>query len=143
MEQQQTKTFEGWAIVELFGHSREAGYVTTEYFGTGALFRIEVPSLPAREETLARPQWIDGELADVGTKISRGSIEGRTRFIGPGAVYALNPCSKDSVFAAIERMSEREVKVIELVKRKQLNTALPGESDCEDGQDDANEEIAV
>jgi hypothetical protein len=31
MEQQ--ATFEGWAVVELFGHSREIGYVKTEYFG--------------------------------------------------------------------------------------------------------------
>ncbi len=32
----QTSKFEGWAVVELFGHSREAGYVTTDYFGSGA-----------------------------------------------------------------------------------------------------------
>jgi hypothetical protein len=119
--------FEGWAVVELFGHSREVGYVTTEDFGSGALFRVEVPSLPEREETLVRPQWIAAELADVGTKIKRGATEGRTRFIGPGAVYALNPCSKDAAFSALENMTEREIKVVELVKRKSLGTHLPGE----------------
>ena len=99
--------FEGWAVVELFGHLREAGYVTTEYFGTGALFRIEVPPLPEREETLARPGWIENDFCDVGTKISRGAVEGRTRFVGPSAIYALNPCSKDAAFQALWRISPR------------------------------------
>ena len=130
MEQPNNK-FEGWAVVELFGHSREAGFVTTEYFGSGALFRVEVPALPEREIVLTRPQWIDGQLAGVGSKISRGAVEGRTRFIGPSAVYALNPCSKDAAFTAIETMVSREVKLIELVKSKQLATSLPGEYEDE------------
>jgi hypothetical protein len=111
----------------LFGHAREAGYVTTEYFGAGALFRIEVPPLPEREVTLVRPEWIEGEMVGAGSKICRGAVEGRTRFIGPGAVYAMNPCSKDAAFSAIESMTRREVKIVELVKAKQLVSAPFGE----------------
>jgi len=134
--------FEGWAVVELFGHLREAGYVTTEYFGTGALFRIEVPPLPEREETLARPGWIENDFCDVGTKISRGAVEGRTRFVGPSAIYALNPCSKDAAFQALESMVQREIKIVELVKKKQLATTLPGEDegDYDDGDIPEDEE---
>jgi hypothetical protein len=132
----ETSKFEGWAVVELFGHAREAGYVTTEYFGAGALFRIEVPPLPEREVTLLRPEWVETngtqELVGAGSKISRGAVEGRTRFIGPGAVYAMNPCSKDAAFSAIESMTRREVKVVELVKARQLATTLPGEPDEEE-----------
>lgn len=127
MSEKEVSKFEGWAVVELFGHSREAGYVTTEYFGAGALFRIEVPPLPEREVTLIRPEWIGDELAGAGSKLTRGAVEGRTRFVGPGAVYAMNPCSKDAAFQAIESMTRREVKVVELVKSRQLTTALPGE----------------
>src|SRR5208282_2145498 len=130
---EQNSKFEGWAVVEMFGHMREAGYVTTEYFGSGALFRIEVPPLPEREVTLIRPEWIEADgtesLAGAGSKISRGAVEGRTRFIGPGAVYAMNPCSQDAAFAAIEAMTRREVKIVELVKAKQLATTLPGEDE--------------
>ncbi len=32
----ETSKFEGWAVVEMFGHSREVGYITTEYFDTKA-----------------------------------------------------------------------------------------------------------
>jgi hypothetical protein len=128
----QTSKFEGWAVVEMFGHSREVGYVTTEYFGAGALFRVEVPPLPEREVTLLRPEWVENEMLGAGSKIVRSAVEGRTRFIGPGAVYAMNPCSKDAAFQALESMSRREVKVVELVKAKQLATTLPGEDEYED-----------
>lgn len=122
----QTSKFEGWAVVELFGHSREAGYVTTDYFGSGALFRIEVPPLPKREVTLLRPEWINDVLVGAGSKIERGAVEGRTRFVGPSAIYALNPCTQDAAFMAIESMTRREVKVIDLVKPKQLATTTVG-----------------
>lgn len=74
--------FSGWAVIELFGHSTEVGMVTTEYFGTAAMWRVEVPA-------------VNGHPS-------------RTRFIGPGAVYALNPCSEE----AARRMLERTVMPI-------------------------------
>jgi len=52
---EQVAKFEGWAIVEMFGHGREIGYVTTQYFGSACLFQIDVPELPERERTLRRP----------------------------------------------------------------------------------------
>lgn len=134
-----TSKFEGWAVVELFGHSREAGYVTTEYFGSGALFRVEVPPLLEREVTLIRPEWIEGEMVGAGSKIARGAVEGRTRFIGPSAIYALNPCSKDAAFQAIESMSRREVKIVELVKAKQLASG-PDDDEYDDSNDDERDE---
>jgi len=41
--------FEGWAVVEIMGHNREIGFVTTEYFGGPALFRVDQPEFPERE----------------------------------------------------------------------------------------------
>ena len=134
MEEPNNK-FEGWAVIELFGHSRESGYVTTEYFGSGALFRVDVPELAEREETLTRPQWIDGQLAEIGSKIKRTGKAGRTRFIGPSAIYAMNPCSKDAAIRALEAMTPRDVQVIELVERKRLSGELPGEFEYEDDTD--------
>lgn len=139
-----TSKYEGWAVVEMFGHTREVGYVTTEYFGPTALLRIEVPPLLEREVTLLRPEWIDGELAGAGSKIARSAVPGRTRFVGPGAIYALNPCTQDAAFSALEAITQREVKVIELVKRAQLATTFPGEEDEEledSGMEDEEETI--
>jgi hypothetical protein len=137
----ETAKYDGWAVIEMFGHSREAGYVTTEYFGTGALFRVDVPELSEREVELTRPEWINGQLAGKGSKVLRSGVQGRTRFIGPGAVYAMNPCSQEAVMKVIEAMSQRDVKVVELVTEKQLVSTLPGEPDDEEDdpyEDDQN-----
>lgn len=139
---EQSAKFEGWAVIELFGHQREAGYVTTEYYGTGALFRVEVPSLTEREVTLDRPQWINDELVPVGSRVLREAMQGRTRFLGPGSVYALNPCSEEACRKAIEAMSERKVKVIELAKTRQLVSAPGDDSDPEEDSYYEDEESA-
>ena len=43
----ETKSFEGWAIVDVLGHQRYVGYVTTEAYGAAVLFRVDVPALEA------------------------------------------------------------------------------------------------
>jgi len=139
-----TNKFEGWAVVELFGHVREAGYVTTEYFGSGALFRVDVPELPAREVLLRRPEWIEGEHCGAGTKVARTAVSGRTRYIGPSAIYALNPCSQDAAFAALESMTQRETKVVELAPApKQLIPYDAGPLEEEDEEDDESGDYEV
>lgn len=55
MDQEQSK-FEGWAIVEMMGHRREIGYVTTEHYGAASLFRVDSPEVEEREYELKRPE---------------------------------------------------------------------------------------
>jgi hypothetical protein len=66
---------EGWAILDLFGHSHLAGHVSTCMVGTSALFRVDVP------EEQGQP--------------------GYTRFVGPGAIYSLTMVSEEVARAAI------------------------------------------
>jgi hypothetical protein len=65
-----------WALVELFGHQRIVGYVSEQTFGTGVLFRVDVPDLLK-----------DG-------KITR---KGFTRYFGLGSIYSITPISEDVV----------------------------------------------
>jgi len=140
MEAPQAK-FEGWAVIELFGHQREAGYVTTEYFGSGALFRVEVPALPEREIITDTPQWLNNELVPKNSRMARAAVAGRTRFLGPGSIYALNPCSEEACRKAIDAMSPRVVKVIELAKERQLvgATEEPEDYEYDDSSDNEKE----
>lgn len=138
MDQQQAK-FEGWAIVGLFGHQKEAGFVTTEYFGGSAMFRIDVPDLPEREWVIERPERGDNyELLPVGTRVKREGVPSRTRLVGPGAVYDMTPCTEDVCRKAIERGLSRPLIVLELPKDKQLTCGetlaqtLPGEESDEE-----------
>jgi hypothetical protein len=140
MENTQAK-FEGWAVVELFGHQRETGFVSTEYFGQAAMFRIDVPELPEREYELERPEYIGVQLAPKGTKVRRDAVPGRTRLVNPSALYALNPCSEEAARKAVESLVRRELSIISLPEGKQLTAAESQDfADPEDQYEDEEEE---
>lgn len=131
MDQAPQSKFEGWAIAELFGHQREVGFVTTEYFGPAALFRIDVPELLEREFVLKRPAMVDERWTAAGAKVKRQAVPARSRLIGPGAIYALNPCSEEAAKAAIEELSPRPLILIEAPKidYKVLPQTVPDDDD--------------
>lgn len=140
MESEQAK-FEGWALIELFGHAREAGYVTTVYFGPAAMFRVDVPEIPARQETADRPRWLDNKLCPVGTVVEAEAIPGRTRYVGPSAVYAMNPASEETVRAAAAKMVDRAVKIIAIpVPQLSTGDASPFEDQPHDFDDESSDD---
>lgn len=63
-----TAGFEGWAILELMGHRRLAGYVREQNVAGAGFIRIDVP----------------GDGADVATQL-----------YAPGALYCLTPTTED------------------------------------------------
>jgi hypothetical protein len=119
MNKEQTKaTFEGWAIVELFGHNQIAGYITdAAQFGT-SMMRVDVPAA--------------------------GDNPGYTKFFGGSAIYAITPTTQEIVKIAAERLDIRPVSTW-IVPEKESKKLLPQriEDDCfeqdyeqEDYQDD-------
>jgi hypothetical protein len=69
-----------WALVELFGHQRIVGYLSQQTFGTGVLFRVDVPDL----------------LKD-GKKLR----DGFTRYFGLSAIYSITPVDEATVRALL------------------------------------------
>jgi hypothetical protein len=65
-----------WALVELFGHQRIVGFLSQQSFGTGVLFRVDVPDLLK-----------DGEVLR----------EGFTRYFGLSAIYSITPVTEEIV----------------------------------------------
>ena len=134
MENEQAK-FTGWAIVEMMGHQREAGYVTTESYGQAVLFRVDVPELPERDYILERPAWdIDNIYLAAGSKVRRGSCGARSRLISPAAVYAINPCTEAAARKAIESSIVPRLLLLEAPKERQLAAGDTEEErplDCE------------
>lgn len=133
--------FEGWALIELFGHQREAGFVTTQYYGDKAMFQIDIPEIEAQQETIERPRWDDSRLLAAGTVIERASIPGRTRIVNPGAVYALNPATEQAVRVAISRNESRAVRVISIPTAPQLAAGheVPVSAGSIDEEDDGQD----
>lgn len=136
----QDAKFEGWALVELFGHGHEAGYVTTQHFGTACMFQVDVPEIPAHQETLTAPRWSEdgNRLLPVGAVIEREAVPGRTRMLGIGSIYSMNPATEDAVRVAISRSERRAIKVISIPEQ----AALPSPEVAEDFIDD-DEEVDV
>jgi hypothetical protein len=122
-EQSQTAVYEGWAIVEMMGHRREIGYVTTEHFGSASLFRVDSPEFEEREFELVRPQYVEGRFAPAGSKVKRQAIPAKSCLVGPGSVYALNPCTEETARKAIERSIDRPLILLSIPDRPQLETA--------------------
>src|SRR5271165_7158036 len=65
-----------WALVELFGHQRIVGFLSQQTFGTGVLFRVDVPDLLK-----------EGKILRVGF----------TRYFGLSAIYSITPVSEEVV----------------------------------------------
>jgi hypothetical protein len=132
--------FEGWAVVELFGHQREVGFVTTQVFGAAVLFRIDTPEIPDREFTLERPSYAnlpptnDGQKltrwCPIGSKVRREAVPAKTKLVGPSAIYAMTPCTEKTAMMAIERLIEPPLILLELAKTKP-DKMLPGETATE------------
>lgn len=65
-----------WALVELFGHQRIVGFLSQQSFGTGVLFRVDVPDLTSSGKVIR---------------------EGFTRYFGLSAIYSITPVSEEIV----------------------------------------------
>jgi hypothetical protein len=68
-----------WAIVELFGHQRIAGFMTEHVIAGQGFVRIDVPEVSKLPGRTSYP-------IEEG-----GSIAAHSKLFGPGAIYAINP----------------------------------------------------
>ena len=130
--------FEGWAVVEIMGHNREIGFVTTEYFGGPALFRVDQPEFPAREYELQKPQWIGETFCPKGTIVQRDALPGKTAYVGPASIFRLTPCTEETARQAIERLMPAPIKILSLAEEK-LVTAGTVREETTDPDDDDDE----
>lgn len=97
--------FEGWAIVELMGHRKLAGYVREVTVAGAAMLRLEIPSEPPV-----------------------------TQFYSAGAVYAITPTTEDIARRLASTHRPAPVHAYELPAPKPddrcRNCAGSGCSDC-------------
>jgi hypothetical protein len=138
--------FEGWAVVELMGHQREIGFVTTEAYGQAVLFRIDTPELPEREFELTAPEYTsEGDVSvwtPAGSKVKRHAVPARSRLVAPGSLYAINPCTEEAAITALERNVHRPLILVQVAPRKVLPPPEPkadedeDEFEFEDSEDD-------
>ena len=115
------QVFEGWAVVELFGHVRELGFVTTLYFGNQAMFQIESPSIPEREVILLDSAVFGNEWLPAKSVVVKSEIAAKSRIVGSGSVYAINPSTEAKVVAEIGGNGE----ISKLITKAEYAEELP------------------
>ncbi len=140
--------FDGWAIVDVLGHQRYVGYVTTEAYGQAVLFRVDVPALEARERVTKRPGTVGDRYVPAGTTVIEGAVDGYTKLIGSGSIYTLTPCTKEAALVALEAMQARPLMSASLPPERTIGAGefqaaldsiegdYEGDSDDDDDDDD-------
>lgn len=109
---------EGWAILELMGHRRLAGWVSEQAVAGAAFIRIDVPAEP------------DDPRAMYDTGEDSFAI---TQFYAPGALYCLTPSTKETVLAVARLNRPAPVSPWELPSPPPL---YGGPEDCDEVGDD-------
>lgn len=123
MFEEQTTKFEGWAVVEVFGHQRYAGFVTTQAFGQAVMFRVDVPPLEERERVTKSYEYIDGQNVPPGSTVKESAVQGYTKLFGVGAIYGITPCTQEAAVKAVAAMQSRKMQLVALAPDRALGSA--------------------
>ena len=131
-------TFEGFAILEIFGHQKYAGYVTTEYYGAACMFRCDVPPLPERERVTKSGCYVQGsgdfsQYAPAGSTVKEPATIGYTKSFGVGAIYSMTPCDKEACLAAVAELQPRPLMLVSLPVGKAIAAGSPADIPPETG----------
>jgi hypothetical protein len=114
MSEQDQATFDGWAILEIFGHQRYAGRVKTEAYGQSVFWRIDVPPLEPRERISTCYECIGNTSCPPGTIVQEKAVQGYSKLFGSGAIYCLTPCTQEAAMKAVEDMQARPLMAVKL-----------------------------
>lgn len=129
--------FDGWAILEIFGHQRYAGYVKTQVFGTASMFHLEVPPLEERTRVMKRAGSDGkGNWLLAGSTVKEESTPGYSKLFGVGAIYAITPCTQEAAMQAVKKLQPRSLMLVSLPPEKAL--AAPVEPADDDSTDDSD-----
>lgn len=116
----ETPMLEGFHVVEILGHQRVAGYVTTKYFGAVALFHVTLDETEWRELTLPQDRYIDHEYLHAGSVIRmRGKKIDQA--VGAGSIYRISAATEEDVRAA----QPQDIEILSRAERQQLMPRVP------------------
>lgn len=135
--------FDGWAIVDVLGHQRYVGYVTTEAYGQAVLFRIDVPELAERERVTKAPGYTGGRYLPAGTTVKEGAVAGYSKLIGAGSIYAITPCTKAAALEAVEQNQPRPLMSVQLPPDRSLAAQVDDPYDNRLRADEDDEDEAL
>jgi hypothetical protein len=127
MDKEDPGKLETYAIVEVMGHNRFAGFVQQVPFGGAAMIRVDVPEVPERDEDYM--DWgEDGKAVKKTRKVA--GTPAFTKFLGVSSIFAITPCSKEVALAAVNQFRSAPVTILEMPSRRLISG--PRDDDRED-----------
>lgn len=91
--------FAQWAIVEIMGHQRYAGYTTEQVIAGQAFLRVDIPA------TTAQPAF--------------------SKLFGTSSIYAISPTTEEIARSVAERVKQSPIDVYELPQWMQEKLRAP------------------
>jgi hypothetical protein len=132
---EQQSTFAGYAILEIFGHQRYAGYVQTQTFGQAVMWRIDVPGLEPRERISTAFDYVGNTRCPPGTIIREGAVQGYSKLFGSGAIYCCTPCTQEAALKAVEEMQARPLMVVKVPDQPETPLQIEWPDGCTQGDE--------
>jgi len=114
---------ETWAIVEVMGHNRYAGFARQVPMGGAAMIRVDVPEVPPYDVERSRYNYDTRKEEPYTEKIP--ATPAFTKFLGVSSIFAITPCTKEAAMAAVKTFRSAPVTVIDLPTRRQLSYDEP------------------
>lgn len=125
MDESQANQIETWAVVEIFGHQKIAGFVRTAVLGSACMLRVDVPELPEEEREESGWSYEKGE--QITRRVKLAAVPGFTRYLGISSIFSLTPCTEEFARAAQKRMRIEPPRIVEIPARPAL--PAPDEND--------------
>lgn len=106
--------FEQWAVVEIMGHRRFAGFVSEQTVGRASFVRVDVPDVAVNGDTL--PAF--------------------TKLFGAGSIYAITICTEETARAFAASIRERAFSTYEAPRLPALTASEDAPCFDEDDEDE-------
>lgn len=114
---EQSAGFSGWAVIEIMGHKRFAGFVSEQLIAGSALVRVDVPETKHRRHTYGAP----GDVA--AREITKPAY---SKLIGVASIYCITPCDEAIARrAAVEIERYNDPLPVQLPVERQIAAGSP------------------
>ncbi len=107
----ESQKFEQWAILEIMGHNRFAGFVSEQTIGGASFVRIDVPEVELKGQT--RPAF--------------------TKIFGAASIYAISPVSEETARQVATGLGQQPMSIWDA---QDLVRRLPAPESSSVGADD-------
>lgn len=101
-----------WAVVEIMGHQKYAGFCTETTLAGAPLLRVDVPQIEGKQYS---SQQYNYEVKCYETRTyQEPDIEGYTKYFGPSSIFCVTPCTEAAAREAAKQWRSAPIQQVRL-----------------------------